>query len=755
MSSVHAVSFNRQYGSFRTSNAGIPKSPVIGGLNRGLIATISSTAQPNRVTTRSLAASSTASSGGVQSVSVSSVRNQENLPNTRVLAVTPRSCRKALTSNGSVTTTSNSSSSTTKKIGLNSPLQSPQIIRSTRIEQNNWNKKLTTSNFCSLHSKSPGSSGTSVESIVPKYTNSVSSNNGALKASFPVFGSRASGAESLITSTNGSQKRAYNVNKPIAKGAPKSCIVGSTHSNSSGSNSSSTSSCANNSTSNSSSRSNNGCVAHKIVTKKLYRESNAPSGYVAQMASALSNGLNTNTVTSTTIKTSTHSSNSSSSTSSSSYSSKFPNGLPFENEFYRQPRRSISEVRPTTEYPSRGSQRRSNSSDTVSLSAYGDEFSRKPSNEDLFVDFTKSLPETPKTRPGRCSPPLLPPLPKPAATALAGGATSSIVEYRNINHSNYFYKFESISASGGAGRHLRRQRRPSRPRLLDDSRNNNSSGPDPVEPMTVTTGPDRCGSGNENAAGASGIEDCDEDGGEEMEGERSTVYVAVATWVPKCNRLPYQHETQHDGGKATAIGVLGPTSSDNADFDGSSRRRRERSKRSHHRRSPDSSRRRNRDRHREDKSSRRHHKDRDRKEREDRTPVKVKYFHFLQRLQYVRKNRPPARSRPLLALKVAKPTQKYTCRRQSEGFGLILRVFQGRHGRPGMTSAYETGVTPGVHSYLAANGSRAEYCSSFNIYIYNKYNCCNLVAINAERISGILCVLNRKKENELQETNTR
>ncbi|XP_062538513.1 kinesin-related protein 9-like [Armigeres subalbatus] len=631
MSSVHAVSFNRQYGSFRTTNAGIPKSPVIGGLNRGLIATISTTAQPNRVITRSLATSSTASSasgaaGGGQSTS--SVKNQENLPNTRVLAVTPRSCRKALTSNGGHTTNGNcASSSSTKKIGLNSPLQSPQIIRSTRIEQNNWNKKLTTSNFCSLHSKSPGSSGTSVESIVPKYTNSVSSNNGALKASFPAFGARGNAADGLITSSNGSQKRVYNVNKPIARGATKPC-VGSTHSNSSSSSNNSSTSCANSSNS----RINNGCVAHKIVTKKLYRESNAPSGYVAQMASALSNGLNTNT---STVKTSTHSSSS----SSSSYSSKFPNGLPFENEFYRQPRRSISEVRPT-EYPSRQSQRRSNSSDTVSLSAYGDEFSRKPSNEDLFVDFTKSLPETPRMRLNRGSP-LLPPLAKPSSSVTA--ATSSIVEYRNINHSNYFYKFESIHVGGGgcggggANRHLRRQRRPSRPRLLDDSRNNNRDEVEedagPVEPMAVSTGPDRCGSGNENGIANGEEDDDDDEGGDEMEGERSTVYVAVATWVPKCNRLPYQHESQQqhgsgNGGPMAAAGVLGPTS-DNSDFDGSSRRRRERSKRSHHRRSPDSSRRRNRDRHREDKSSRRHHKDRDRKEREDRTPVKVKYFHFL------------------------------------------------------------------------------------------------------------------------------
>lgn len=488
MSSVHAVSFNRQYGSFRTTNAGIPKSPVIGGLNRGLIATISTTAQPSRVGTRSSAVGQTAS-----------VKNQENqLAGSRVLAVTPRSCRKALTSNaGSV------SGGATKKIGLNSPLQSPQIIRSTRIEQNNWNKKLTTSNFCSLHSKSPGSSGTSVESIVPKYANasaSVSSNGGALKASFSTFNPRSGqGGESGLTS-NGSQKRAYNVNKPIAKGSATKCV------NVSVSNSS-------NSSGSGSNRVTNGCVTHKIVSKKLYKESNAPAGYVAQMASALSNGL-------TSTKTS-----SNSSSSSSSYSSKFPNGLPFENEFYRRPRRSLSEGRRPSEHPDAAarlsqSQRRSNSSDTVSLSAYGDEFSRKPSNEDLFVDFTKSLPATPKSAQSNTV---------NGTSTTTTTTTSSVVEYRNINHSNYFYKFESISCADPGGRHLRRQRRPS-PR--DDSRNNNGGGGAPAYE-------------HENVN--------EEDAGEECEGEKSTVYVAVATWVPKCNRLPYQQQDE-------AIGVLGPTS---------------------------------------------------------------------------------------------------------------------------------------------------------------------------------------------------
>ncbi|XP_055611120.1 uncharacterized protein DDB_G0280205-like [Uranotaenia lowii] len=507
MSSVHAVPFNRQYGSFRTSNAGIPKSPMIGGLNRGLIATIGGTG------TSSFQTPGRASGRAVPTP----VKNQENLPaavSSKVIAVTPRSCRKALTSNG----TAASSLESTKKIGLNSPLQSPQIIRSTRIEQNNWNKKLT-SNFCSLHSKSPGSSGTSVESIVPKYTNSSSnSNGGALKASFSTFSTSRPGEG--LNSSNGSQKRAYNVHKPIAKGGASKYIASSNNGNISSSSTSSTGS----------SRSNNGCVSHKIVTKKLYREANAPKGYVAQMATALSNGTMMPTQNGTTKQTST----SSTSSSNSSYSSKFPNGLPFENEFYRRPRRSLSEVRPTDASGPRHllglgqSQRRSNSSDTVSLSAYGDEFSRKPSNEDLFVDFTKSLPETPKSANS--------PLRLPHLTNGNGNnhnstrnghpqTTTSIVEYKNINHANYFYKFESVSRH----HHLRRQRRPSPPPNFRgdaaDARNNNGGGAN---------------------------DDDEDERGEEAEGEKSTVYVAVATWVPKCNRLPYHHHHNHQQQTATA-----------------------------------------------------------------------------------------------------------------------------------------------------------------------------------------------------------
>lgn len=71
------------------------------------------------------------------------------------------------------------------------PLQSPQLIRSQRLE-NNWNK-----NKCQVHSKSPGS-GTSIESIVPKYQLASPSSQNSQNSSFP-------------------QKRAYNVNKTSNK----------------------------------------------------------------------------------------------------------------------------------------------------------------------------------------------------------------------------------------------------------------------------------------------------------------------------------------------------------------------------------------------------------------------------------------------------------------------------------------------------------------------------------------------------------
>ena len=396
MSSVQAVPFTRQqYGSFRATNtAGIPKSPIVGGLYRGLIAQV-----PNASTKIS--------------------RSQPEV--TRQVA-TPKICRK-------VSATANTLG--TKKIGLNSPLQSPQIIRSTRIE-NNWNKKLTTSNFCSLHSKSPGSSGTSVESIVPKYKNSlITSNtstinniNGALRTSI------GSSHDSNNNNNQGSQKRAYNINKSV-NNRVASKIVNNSRSS--------------------------GIVSQKVVTKKLYKDTN---GNTVTNSNTINSNNNNNKKDVTTTPTTTNAAN------ASSYSSKFPNGLPFEDEFYR-PRRSLSEE-----------STHSDSSETLSL-MYGDEFSRKPSNEALYVDFTKAL---------------------NASSPHSSNSNSSIMD------NDYFYKFESVSNGIFGGGRLKKKSSTSSissSSCINHNHHNN---------MKNT----------------------------KNEQEKPLMYVAMASWVPKCNRLPYE-----------------------------------------------------------------------------------------------------------------------------------------------------------------------------------------------------------------------
>lgn len=67
------------------------------------------------------------------------------------------------------------------------------------------------------------------------------------------------------------------------------------------------------------------------------------------------------------------------------YSKNFPSGLPFEDEFYRK-NRSYSGT-PLSNY--------SNYSQSFyDKNNYEDEFLRKPSNEPLYVDFSKSLPNS-------------------------------------------------------------------------------------------------------------------------------------------------------------------------------------------------------------------------------------------------------------------------------------------------------------------------------------------------------------------------
>lgn len=103
-----------------------------------------------------------------------------------------------------------------------------------------------------------------------------------------------------------------------------------------------------------------------------------------------------------------------SSCTSSTFSSKFPAGMPFENEFY-QPHRSNSITSDTASKYSSYSSYDNNyfgnggtaSSGRVRAALpFEDEFMRKPSNEPLYVDFSKEIPRV--RRDASSSPPSTP-----------------------------------------------------------------------------------------------------------------------------------------------------------------------------------------------------------------------------------------------------------------------------------------------------------------------------------------------------------
>lgn len=207
--------------------------------------------------------------------------------------------RTTTVSNGKQEITSKTTKTTTSTSSWNNKLfyssTRTYASKSFNFIENNKQMNKNRASSTTIHSKSPNSSGTSVESIVPKYGQS---SNGQSKNVF-----------------NGSQKRAYNTAKALKENVPNA----------------------------------NG---HK---KTLI--SNASNAITANRKHIKEN-VNT-------------------------FSSKFPNGLPFEDEFYRKGR-SYSGASDASKISSYSSYEQS--------LPFEDEFSRKPSNEPLYVDFTKSIP---------------------------------------------------------------------------------------------------------------------------------------------------------------------------------------------------------------------------------------------------------------------------------------------------------------------------------------------------------------------------
>uniref|UniRef100_A0A182VVH7 Uncharacterized protein n=1 Tax=Anopheles minimus TaxID=112268 RepID=A0A182VVH7_9DIPT len=531
-------------------------------------------------------------------------------------------------------------------IGDTPLLQSPRIIaRSARIvEPNAWNRRLTTSNFCTMANsttsqphhtgnrllqtslacrKSPGSSGTSVESIVPKYTRPSGAANGG----------GASGASG--TETTAAQKRTYNAHKPQMR-----VVSSRTLTNTTGRVGTVAKKATGPTTAQDAERevskvlhhhnmrvidllNNNHMQQQPNRAGRVIKENNenhqpavsltvAPNGGQKQSGpkkgSAIPQRLplaDRDQPTERNRRT----------LLGECFSSKFPNGLPFEQEFYL--RRSgqdsdtaqpLDEVEQDIERDEEGEQaeethyrlsdahqrlrkpkkhallprrqvgqgggvtlagrrvamtqqdlvhrsRSVSSSDDATPPAsdttHAEErrsvsaIEREHDDEDaLYVDFTKVHDPQSEDHLGEEEPP--------------DDAQTSVVEYRNINHSSYYYKFESISAH---------RKDPSQRKLLQRRPGDAANTGGRQETVRnryqrSRLGLNRSGACSPDANGNTGreyydddeervqhrdddaqIEEFEEDEREgeeeeEEESEKSTVYVAVATWVPKCNRLP-------------------------------------------------------------------------------------------------------------------------------------------------------------------------------------------------------------------------
>lgn len=325
MASSQAIPFTRQYNSFRN---GLPS-----GYNSGSTGT----------TNNNRSSLSSKHGKGVVRPTVAPTVDETPAVDKSNAALTPRLSRRA---SGSERLANAHTIASKLKIE-SSPLRSPQIIRSTRMT-NGVNKVAATNGVkgCSLHAKSPGSSGTSVESIVPKYGN----NSALLNRTNNVY----NGSVTATPVTNGGpQKRAYNINNTSTK--PSNKIINT--------------------------RSSGGSCASSNSGKPL-----PPHPHV-HITNQHANNNTTHLKTHTNINGNNNNSiiGKKSKENFTSYSSKYPNGLPFEDEFYHRRKKSLSETSSSNTLSS------DSSSDHRPFAFEDDEFSRKPSNEALYVDFTKPL----------------------------------------------------------------------------------------------------------------------------------------------------------------------------------------------------------------------------------------------------------------------------------------------------------------------------------------------------------------------------
>lgn len=505
MSNTKVINYSSMRNS-TTVNCGLPKSPLGDRILRHTSLNQQSSVK-NTVKLRM------AESHRIPPIKMPSNGNINAAPKA---VITPRLGRRTNENSTTFAASNNGNATVAKNL---SPLQSPQLIRSTRIETNNWinnnNNNNTTSNIngnkikssCSIHSKSPGS-GTSVESIVPKYQQ------------------QSLGINCTLT---GSQKRSYNFNKTTTTNKLTNRIVNTRNNNNH------VQSCINGILSSSAAAPARNGTGTAILNGNLMSGSKKMSSTImASTQTTNATSLTTKKLIKSNISTS---SNTSSSSSSKSFSAKFPNGLPFEDEFYHYRNLNGSSangaLRTNNHHHHQnghhnGNNRSSVASDTSfsnnsshsdesavtentvrsSYSSYEDEFTRKPSNEPLYVDFTlKSIDKLKSATNGMKKSSIQP------TSAMAVKTT-----YKLSTNDNCFCEFETIkSSSTGGGAYGKANK------LI----------------------------GNHQQHKVNGISSATK-----QQSDSDVVYVAVASWVPKCNRLPYETTTTNGS-------ILEPTNETN------------------------------------------------------------------------------------------------------------------------------------------------------------------------------------------------
>lgn len=373
------IPFTRQYNSFRVNN----------GLINGTNSNVSGT------TTRSDSLSNSKQKPTMTHYSRNGITSDDTVitANNGKVSLTPRLCRKS----GTQASPQVTKIIATNKLNLkSSPLRSPQIIRSTKVDSN-WNKRVVKNG--SLGSKSPGSSGTSVESIVPKY-----GNNSALVTNRSTLYNGNS--NSISNANSGSQKRAYNINNTSSKS---------------------------NKMINTRNNERTGTLTNHTMNG-INNNNNTKHSTNGHTTSNNNHSLNLNGSRLTTNK--------SKENNYTAYSSKYPNGLPFEDEFYHRRRKSLSETSSNTLSSD------SDSSDSRNFTFGDDEFTRKPSNEALYVDFTKSFHDNESKKTSTATTPTNK-LIKTTALSAQPIKSNPLSEYNkrtvssSSNHTNNLYKFEN------------------------------------------------------------------------------------------------------------------------------------------------------------------------------------------------------------------------------------------------------------------------------------------------------------------------